>query len=175
MISRNLLLVFVISTVACLMLFPLFVFGEQKLTVTLHVDVLSSRVIVFNLNEGIKLNGSFLVNGGNENDIDFYITDSNGSRIVDLGKVSQQATFEFITPHQGAYTLRFDNSFSWFNPKDVTLTYNVEGQTPPPSPINPQNVQLSILAEALIMLTLILLAVIVILSIWFRSRKQTYK
>lgn len=150
-----------------------FTFGAQTF-VTLNVDVLSSRVLLFNLNEGVKFSGSFLISGGSGNDVDFYVIDPNGSRIVDLGRVSQQATFEFTTQNQGAYTLRFDNSFSWVSPKIVTLTYDIEGQTPP-TPINPQNVQLSIVAEALILLTLLLLAVVVVLLLRFSCRKTRFR
>jgi hypothetical protein len=159
-----------LAAIVFLVIVPSFTYTAQT-SVTLNVDVLSSRVLIFNLNENVTFSGSFSVKGGIGNDVDFYVTNPYGSRIVDLGRVSQQTKFEFITQDRGAYTLRFDNSFSWLNPKIITLTYDIEGQTPP-TPINPQNVQLSIVAEALIMLTLILIAVIFVLLLRFLIRKS---
>ena len=138
-------------------------------TETLSVDVLSSRLLVFSLTEGAKLRGSLSISGGSENDIDFYVTDFHGSRVADLGRVSGEAAFEFQASEPGNYILHFDNSFSWFSPKAVTLSYDVEGATPPP-PLKPRNVSLSPVVEGAIITGLVLIAVAV--AIWLRRRKN---
>jgi hypothetical protein len=127
-------------------------------TETVDVDVLSSRVIVFNLNGEVRFNGSFLVSGGGGKDINFYITDPAGSRIVDLGRVNQAAQFEFNTATAGAYILHFDNGFSWFTPKTIALTYDVEGETQP-NPIKPKNVLIPIAVDIAIIASLTLIGI----------------
>ena len=144
---------FLFSSLATILLLITPLVGAEQ-NETFIVDVLSSRVIIFNLDKGAKFNGSFTVRGGSENDIDFYITEPSDSRIIDFGRVSRTATFEFAANESGAYTLRFDNSFSWFSPKAVALTYDVGEETP--NPIVPKNVQISIAVELAIIMGLIL-------------------
>ena len=108
--------------------------------------------------------------GGSANDINFYITDPNDSRIIDFGRVSRTATFEFTANNSGVYTLRFDNSFSWFSPKVVAVNYDVGGEAA--NPIVPKNVQISVAVELAIIIGLILLGVasVVLLK---RSKRRT--
>lgn len=162
----------VLLSALLLVIFVPFAYAAQTLTFT--VDVLSSRVAIFSLGEAVEFNGSFTVSGGSANDIDFYVIDPNGEVILDLGRVRQQATFQFTTGSTGPYTLRFDNGFSWFSPKTVTLSFEVDGETP--EPIIPRNVQISAVVEAAIIISLVLASVVAaILLKHARKTKQSRK
>ncbi len=166
MLSKKLLLL-LFSTLAMLLLLITPFVGAQQ-TETFTVDVFSSRVIIFSLDKDVELKGSFSVSGGSGNDVDFYITDPKGSRIVDLGRVSGEAAFEFTANESGAYTLRFDNGFSWFSTKTVTLNYEFEGDVP--SPVIPKNVQITAAVEAAIIIGLILVGVAI--AVLLKRRKN---
>lgn len=64
--------------------------------------------------------------GGSNNDVDFWVTDPVGAKILDLGRASQERTFEFEAKANGTYVLHFSNTFSLIASKNVTLTYDVE-------------------------------------------------
>ena len=154
--SKKLLFFSVIPAVLCIAIVVSFAQATQ--TETVNVDVLSSRALVFILSEGVRFQGSFSISGGSGNDIDFYVTDPKGSRIVNLGRVSQGAEFEFTTQDFGTHTLYFDNSFSWFNSKVATLSYEVESENLP-NLIKPKNVLISIAVEATVTISLILMGI----------------
>jgi hypothetical protein len=91
---------------------------------TVHVDALSWATVTYNLSNGQRFSGSLSITGGG-NDIDFWVTDPEGTTILGLGRVAQGRSFEFTAQKNGAYILHFDNSFSWFTAKTVTLTYEI--------------------------------------------------
>lgn len=91
---------------------------------TVHVDALSWATVTYNLNNGQRFSGSLSITGGG-NDIDFWVTDPEGTTILGFGRVAQGRSFEFTAQKNGAYILHFDNSFSWFTAKTVTLTYEI--------------------------------------------------
>ncbi len=76
------------------------------------------------LNKGDKVSGSITVSGGTGNDIDFYVTDPNGNAILRYDRVTQ-TSFSFTASTTGTYTMHFDNSFSIFSSKSVTLDCTV--------------------------------------------------
>jgi hypothetical protein len=86
-----------------------------------------SSVVVWpvNLNQGDQLSGSLSITGGSGNDINFWITDPSGGPVVNQGRVSQGTSFAFTASASGGYTFHFDNSYSLFSGKVVTLTYNI--------------------------------------------------
>jgi hypothetical protein len=91
---------------------------------TVEVNALSWATLTYNLNNGQTFSGSLSITGGG-NDINFWVTDPEGTTILGLGRVIQGRSFEFTAQKNGAYILHFDNGFSWFTAKTVTLTYNV--------------------------------------------------
>jgi len=91
---------------------------------TVNVDALSWRTLTYNLDKGQRFSGSIAITGGG-NDIDFWVTDPEGTTILGLGRVTQGRTFEFTAQKSGAYILHFDNGFSWFTAKTVALTYDI--------------------------------------------------
>jgi len=76
------------------------------------------------LANGDKVSGSLSVVGGSGNDANFYVTDPNGNTILRYDRVTQ-SSFSFSASMTGTYTMHFDNSFSWFSSKSVTLDYSV--------------------------------------------------
>lgn len=54
-------------------------------------------------------------------------SDPRYSTVVNDGIVANSATFDYSAPLSGTYTLVFDNSFSTFSSKSVSLTYTVSG------------------------------------------------
>lgn len=76
------------------------------------------------LSEGDKVSGSISVVGGTHNDVNFYITDPNGNIVQDYVRVTQ-TSFSFSASTTGTYIMHFDNSFSLFSSKSVTLDYTV--------------------------------------------------
>lgn len=99
---------------------------------TMTVSPSSSQLFWINLDDTDKVTGSFSISGGSGNDINFWITNPQGGKILDFGRVSQGTSFEFTAQVSGAYTLHFDNGFSLFSSKVVTLSYDAYrfGTTP---------------------------------------------
>jgi len=92
---------------------------------TVQVGALSEQMLIFNLNTGQKFTGSLAISGGSGNDIDFWITDPQGTSILNMGRVSQGGNFGFTAQASGAYTFHFSNSFSLLSSKTVNLTYDI--------------------------------------------------
>jgi len=133
---------------------------------TVQVGALSEEMVTFNLNTGQKFTGSLSISGGG-NDIDFWVTDPQGTKILDSGRVTQGKTFEFTAQASGAYTLHFGNTFSWFTGKTVYLTYDVGLPTV-------SGIDVGFLLT-IIGVILILLLVIVALAISVHRRGRTAK
>lgn len=74
--------------------------------------------------DGDKVSGSISAAGGSGNDINFYVTDPNGNTIIRYDRVTQ-TSFSFSASMTGTYIMHFDNSFSIFSSKSVTLDYSV--------------------------------------------------
>lgn len=68
--------------------------------------------------------GSISVSGGSGNDINLYVTNPNGNTILSYDRATQ-TSFSFTASTTGSYTMHFDNSFSWFSSKSVTLNYTI--------------------------------------------------
>jgi hypothetical protein len=71
----------------------------------------------YTLPAGTAFNGSISTTGT----IRFWVSDSKGFQIVNLGLVDQEATFSFVAQQTGNYTLNFENDLS--NPILVTFSY----------------------------------------------------
>jgi hypothetical protein len=105
-----------------LLLIPFVVRAIQVETV--QVNPLLDQKLLFDLDSGLILTGSFSVEGGN-NDINFKVTDLVGNTIIDLGRVTGRTSFEFITNRNGNYAMIFDNSFSTLASKTITMSYDI--------------------------------------------------
>ena len=91
---------------------------------TLDVDPLEALTLSVNMREGTVLEGYLTVRGGND-DVRFYIEDSQGNRVLDINRVRDRYDFSYTATLAGFHTLYFDNSFSWFTSKLVLLHYRV--------------------------------------------------
>lgn len=88
-------------------------------------DAGNQCILVFNLNNGDQVSGSVSVTGGSGNDVNFWITSPTGATVYNSQRVSGGTTFTLSANEAGAYTLHFDNSFSLFSSKQVTVSYDV--------------------------------------------------
>ena len=114
-IAASLLLVLALTTLsASATTIPVFTLSTQ------------SSQIKYALPAGTMFNGSISTTGT----IRFWVSDSNGVQIVDLGLIDHEATFGFVAQQAGNYTLNFENDFP--NPVQVTFSY----ETNPEIPIN---------------------------------------
>ena len=93
-------------------------------TETFTVSPLQEVVRTAGLSEGDKVSGSITVSGGTGNDIDFHVTDPNGNTILRYDRATQ-TSFSFTASTTGTYTMHFDNSFSIFSSKSVTLDHTI--------------------------------------------------
>jgi hypothetical protein len=77
------------------------------------------------LRQGDTLRGEFIVHAA---DIDFqlvYAGTSPPTVLESESRVEGTVTFRWTAAATGPYVLRFDNSYSFFRSKDLTLTYTV--------------------------------------------------
>jgi hypothetical protein len=86
------------------------------------------------LQEGDTISGTVSASGGSGNDIDFSATDPNGNTIFSKDRATYD-TFSFKAPVSGTYILTFDNSFSVFSSKSISLSYDVQSPTPVPTAV----------------------------------------
>ena len=82
------------------------------------------EILFFVLEEGERFKGSLAIVDGN--DIDFYMwgPPPNYETVVDLGRVNQGASFEFIAKESGDYIFNFANRFS-SERKIIELSYDI--------------------------------------------------
>lgn len=113
-----------IAKVAILFLAVAFSLANAANVRSFSVDALSWRELTFNLGNGQRFSGSLSIGGGG-NDIEFWVKDPTGATILNWGRVYSGRSFEFTANKDGAYTLHFDNSFSWFSSRTVHLTYDI--------------------------------------------------
>ena len=123
------LLVSAMVAVLCMTIMSSIVYATQTESTTVNAG--EQKILTFNLSEGDKFSGALSISGGSGNDVDFWVTDPNGNTIVNSGRVSSGRTFDFTCTKNGAYALHFDNSFSIFSSKFVSLSYDVERQIIP--------------------------------------------
>ena len=140
-------------------LFLLFIISCVKAVEVESVTVKPGEreIVSFNLDAGERFKGSFIVSGGG-NDIDFLILGPppNYDTIVNLGRASQEAEFEFTAFESGAYLLYFKNYFS-SEAKTIELSYEIHS-TP------------KIKAETIFLFIVIALLIIIIIVyvLWWR-------
>ncbi|MEM3382507.1 MAG: emp24/gp25L/p24 family protein [Nitrososphaerales archaeon] len=142
--------------------------ANSAYTYTMTIEPLTERVLVFNLDQGDIFQGSLSISGGWGNDINFWVTDPQGHTVLNLGRVSGGTTFQFDASMSGGYTLHFDNTFSWFSSKIVTLSYNIETTIMPGVPAGITGIFIGLIIVVIVLITIIGYLVI-------RFRKKTEK
>ena len=116
--KRQLLIFFILTAIVSSLMIG--VANAETFTVSPFQEVTRS----LGLNARDKVTGIISVRGGGGNDVDFYVTDPNGNTILRRNRVTH-TSFSFTASTTGTYTLHFDNSFSWFSSKTVTLNYSI--------------------------------------------------
>ena len=87
------------------------------------VGSLSTSTMTLTMSKGDVLEGYLTVRGGND-DIGFYIKDSYGNKVMDIG-VNGRYDFSYTATSEGFHTLYFDNGFSLFTRKQIFIHYRV--------------------------------------------------
>jgi len=85
----------------------------------------TAKVIFVSVNTGDRLTGSFTIEGGSGNDVNFSVKDPLGNVVLSGGRVSKSWRFDFVCASTGSYQLNFDNGFSVVSNKAVNLTTTV--------------------------------------------------
>jgi hypothetical protein len=129
-------------------------------TETFTVSPLQEVVRTAGLSEGDKVSGSITVSGGTGNDIDFYVTDFNGNTIRRYDRATQ-TSFSFTASTTGTYTMHFDNKFSIFSSKSVTLDYTVSEAI------------LGLAPEVFLLLVFIIVIVVLSIVVFALKRRKT--
>lgn len=156
-----------VSIVVILLLgFAFSVVSASQVT-SVQVSPGQEQMLTYNLQSGDKFTGSLSISGGSGNDIDFKVTDPQGTTVVGLGRVSQGRSFEFTAQESGAYTLHFDNSFSLISSKAVTISYDIS------KPILGGGFDSNSLV--IIIGVIIIVIVIVVLAVGLSRRKNTQR
>jgi len=94
---------------------------------TITIEALSEETITYNLNDGQQFSGYLSISGGLGDNIIFSVKAPNGTKIVNLGSVSEGTEFEFMASQDGAYTLVFSNA--GLVSRTVNLTYDIKTLT----------------------------------------------
>ena len=112
-----------------------------------------------------QVTGSLTISGGSGNDINFWVTNPQGTTILNDGRVSQGTSFEFTAQSSGAYTLHFDNSFSTVSTKTVSYTLHISLPTLFGIPLWVVLIYIAVI--------LILIIVVVALAVALSHKKRT--
>jgi hypothetical protein len=151
---ETILLIFLLLGLSIVVVFPVYATSVQACYAPAG-DFCT--VMILNLTSGDQVTGSVSVTGGSGNDVIFYIMDPSGAKIYSAGKISGGTTFSFTATQNGAYTLVFDNSFSIFSAKQVTVSYNVSPTViPGTSPGTSYAIIIAIVILVLIIVTLLM-------------------
>ncbi len=126
----------------------------------IEVKSLSESSLAWTVRSGVRVSGSVLINGGSNNDIDFWITDPEGVEVIDFGRVSGRKSFQFTTSKSGAYTFHFSNTFSSLSSKTVTLV-----RYDPPLHLNIDD------GPSLLLGILVVVLVVLVVSLFVYSRR----
>jgi hypothetical protein len=84
-----------------------------------------AKTIFVSANTGDRLTGSFTIQGGSGNDVNFSIKDPVGNVALNGGRVSNMWQFDFVCPSTGSYQIVFDNRFSIISKKTIDLTTTI--------------------------------------------------
>lgn len=76
------------------------------------------------LDAGDDIQVSITVLSGGNLDVDFYITNANGAKIISRSRVGE-TTVSWTVPSSGTYYFKYDNSFSTVTSKIVKTTIKV--------------------------------------------------
>jgi len=120
---------------------------------------LESNQIQYMIPAGTVFNGSIATTGM----VRFWVTAPNGVQIVNLGIIDKTSSFSFDAQQNGTYTFNFENDLP--NTIDVTFSYTSNPQLPNNTTNTPPT----------FILTIVIVAVVGSLLIFFGIRRKTKK
>jgi hypothetical protein len=91
---------------------------QQSFTVAAN----QANTVFISANSGERLTGSFTIQGGSGNDVNFSVKDLSGNTVLNGGRVSNSCQFDFVCASTGSYQIQFSNTFSIMSSKAVNLT-----------------------------------------------------
>ena len=120
--------IFVLSLVLVAILVAGCLGKETRIIVNEQFTVPPGQVTSYysDLKTGDEVEVSLDVLQGGNLDIDFYITDSNGRKIVSRNRVGT-TTIQWTAPSSGTYYFKYDNGMSLVTSKIVKTTIKVTG------------------------------------------------
>lgn len=146
------------ALILCLIFSVCLVIPVQAYFEAFTISAFSQATRKVELQAGETITGTVRSSGAGQNDgINFYITESNGNTILRYDNKSDMS-FSFTASMTGNYTLHFDNTRSMI-PKGITLNYSTEFRIFGISP----NLFNAILAVVIIVVAIIIVAVILVL------------
>ncbi len=120
---------------------------------------LESNQIQYMIPAGTVFNGSIATTGM----VRFWVTAPNGAQIVNLGIIDKTSSFSFDAQQNGTYTFNFENDL----PNTITVTFSYTS--------NPQLPNNTTSTPPSFILTIITVAVVGSLLIFFSIRRKTKK
>jgi hypothetical protein len=84
----------------------------------------SSNQLQYVMPAGTTFNGTISTTGT----VRFWVSAPNGAQVVNLGLIDKAATFSFVAPQNGTYSLNFENNLA--NSIQVTFSYTTNPQIP---------------------------------------------
>jgi len=81
-----------------------------------------AKTVFISVNAGDRLTGSFTIEGGSGNDVNFSVKDPSGNTVLSGGRVSKRWQFDLVCASSGSYQILFDNGFSVVSNKAINLT-----------------------------------------------------
>jgi hypothetical protein len=120
---------------------------------------LESNQIQYMIPAGTVFNGSIATTGM----VRFWVTAPNGVQIVNLGIIDKTSSFSFDAQQNGTYTFNFENDL----PNTITVTFSYTS--------NPQLPNNTTSTPPTFILTIIAVAVVGSLLIFFTIRHETKK
>ncbi|GEM_PF-5655254 len=88
------------------------------------IKPLSKASGTVDMRNGAIFEGYLTIRGGN-NDIEFYVQDSYGKKVLSAGRVTGRYDFNYKATSEGFHTFYFDNNFSVFTTKEVFIHYRI--------------------------------------------------
>jgi hypothetical protein len=149
------------AVLTALLFASLMVFSASATTVPTFTLSASSNELQYVLPQGTIFNGTISTTGS----VRFWVSDPNFTEIVNLGIIDNTATFSFVAPQNGTYTLNFENDLS--NTIQVTFSYVTNPVIPGSN--NPG------ISQSYLIITVIIAVVGSLLIIFIMRRKSKIK
>ena len=107
------------AVLVALLIMPLMALSASATTVPAF-NVSSASQLQIALPSGTTFNGSISTSGT----LRFWVSDPNGTQIVNLGLIDKTAAFSFVAQQTGNYTMNFENDVPQSDSIQVNFSYS---------------------------------------------------